>query len=352
MAWCGTTISKDFEGQIADLENEISNRQVSVLEAQIYYKHLASIYQKVSAFESEIKSMHYGNPHQLSTCLNILRMVYLRAIKLEIKLREILSTVECSTPPIKTMVFGRSSQAKESTTSEPVPVGPQSAESAAAMWWNWPSNINHKQSAKDGLATIAEFSNESKTPQSKQTESPEPESTAVQQSLVLKLSDLETRLQSHLDRLDEQAQYGYDEYDTTETGNNTDDILCSLDNNLDVSKEIQSTVSYLEGTLNKFADDNRQREKNILDKLNELLKANKSQNKDCKCKKIDPMPMVDLTQSSTRNSTSSSSSSSSNYFNSFLNQNFPSYLTYPTPPTQFSIGSYDPSIKPIRKETI
>ncbi|XP_065218795.1 uncharacterized protein LOC135844504 [Planococcus citri] len=353
MAWCGTTISKDFEGQIADLENEISNRQVSVLEAQIYYEHLASIYQKVGAFESKIKSIHYyGNPHQLSTCLNILRMVYLRAIKLEIRLREILSSAECSTTPIKTMVFGRSSQAKESTTSEPVPVVPQLAEaaaSAAALWWNLPANIDHKQTAKDGSAFIAEFSNESKTPQSKQTESPEPESTAVQQSLVLKLSELETRLQSHLDKLDEQAaEYGngYDEYDRTETDYNTDEILISLDDNLDVSKEIQSTVSYLEGTLNKFADDNKQREKTILDKLNELLKANKSQNKDCKCKKIDPMPMVDLTQPSTRNS--STSSSSSGYFNSFLNQNFPPYLSYPTP-AQFPIGSYDSSTKPIRK---
>ncbi|XP_065217884.1 uncharacterized protein LOC135843797 [Planococcus citri] len=135
-------------------------------------------------------------------------------------------------------------------------------------------NIDHstRPSFKDAAVNLKSFMNSSnqfkKTSQSEQTQSSELESTL--QSIQLKLSNLESL---YNDLLDSQP-------DRNEIGCNFSDIFTYLVDILEVSKEIESKMAFLEEKQQQFVDD---------DDLDEIMAENNHQKQNCRCIKCDPI---------------------------------------------------------------
>lgn len=94
----GASITKsvdDFASQIDDLENKVSNRQLTVLEAKIYYDHLTSVHENVKSYETQLKTSSQ-NETEVSTCFNTIREIYSKVIDLKIKLTKVLESTSSS----------------------------------------------------------------------------------------------------------------------------------------------------------------------------------------------------------------------------------------------------------------
>ncbi|XP_065217892.1 putative uncharacterized protein DDB_G0282129 [Planococcus citri] len=111
----GASITKsveDFASQIDDLENKVSNRKLTVLEAKIYYDHLTSVYENVKSYETQLKTSTQ-NESIVSTCFNTIREIYSKVIDLEIKLTKVLESTSSSEINIE-----ESNATKESETAK------------------------------------------------------------------------------------------------------------------------------------------------------------------------------------------------------------------------------------------
>lgn len=62
-----------------------------------------------------------------------------------------------------------------------------------------------------------------------------------------------------------------------ETSTDNNDVLDSLYDNLDISKDIKKKMTCLEEAQRKLREDNQRSERIILDKLNQILQMNRSQ---------------------------------------------------------------------------
>ncbi|XP_065216160.1 uncharacterized protein LOC135842567 [Planococcus citri] len=81
------------------------------------------------------------------------------------------------------------------------------------------------------------------------------------------LRSIELKLTNHMDFLESRSS-------RDEAESNINDIDIHLEENLEISKNIENRIIHLQGTLNRFVDANKHHEKNSLDKLDKILEFN------------------------------------------------------------------------------
>ncbi|XP_065217334.1 uncharacterized protein LOC135843391 [Planococcus citri] len=327
--------------QITDLENEISKRkQIGERAAKIFHDHLTSVYENLKQYETQSRaSAVYNLPitsslnlSSLSLNLSKLREAFTKVINLRIKLAEMIPSTESTSsteakevqsiltkqpniekllrkqsfliiqiesleeqgdicPTKAEVMYDHVSKLYDSYISNHIQIEENIDDSATLEIQQKISTdvqakvIDFQTKLKKIIKSIASTSisqpdeanlnseirssTEYKTPfQPKQTlQSSESENTL--RSMNLKLSNLESLYE---DLWDSQKNR-YNE----ETSTDNSEILDSLNDNLDISKDIKNKMTCLEEAQRKLREDNERSERNILDKLNQILQMNGSQ---------------------------------------------------------------------------
>ncbi|XP_065219489.1 uncharacterized protein LOC135844990 [Planococcus citri] len=299
-------VLKNFSNRIDDLETEISRRELEMcpLEAKVFYDDLLSIYKKIIEYEKE---MIDDDESQLYNLLEDNRKVHLKTTHLKIKLTKIISSTR-STPLTEAKVeptdternleplFKKSKSliARISLLKPKEDLCPEQAEITQdhlkSLYESFDSNQIEIESQVSGTAldrqlelskqiqnkviefqtTLKKISNSIKplsmtqmqALQSEQVKSPESEISSSLRSIELKLSNLTDFLESRSSR--------------DETESNINDIYTNVEDNLEISKDIQNKMISLQTTLSKFVDDaNQHREKTIPNEKNNTSRINR-----------------------------------------------------------------------------
>ncbi|XP_065218901.1 uncharacterized protein LOC135844597 [Planococcus citri] len=242
MAWfVGTMISRDFEGQIADLEAEISNRELKAPEAKIFYDHLTLVHRKVCAFETDVKTLQYGpgnTNNQLPNCLNAIRKIHLRALNLKIKLTEIMPAIE-STSSNETNE-DKQPEAEATKKSEK----PKSKTQFVSTSWtesfeSFASSLSESSSESEESSSESDSEIIEPKTSSTKTNSTELKSVCTLKSIEVKLSNLESLCEDILElRSDHDDNW-------TDTSSSSDD---SIDDTYEQYENIIKKITYLETT--------------------------------------------------------------------------------------------------------
>ncbi|XP_065217893.1 uncharacterized protein LOC135843802 [Planococcus citri] len=286
------TSINDFASQIDDLEKKIANRQLNPPQAGIFYDHLESIFTKTKQYEMDLKTRSNNFDQQMPRYLSAMREIYKKTIDLQMKLNEFFPMVE-------------------STSTGPL------------------------QSSSQGLTGV----------RSEQAKLSELENKL--RSLELRLSACENLTDSRLSYLETSyfvnsgaRGYSYnglnrrrnEYYGNTghRYGNGYDINLSPLHDHLDdTANDLHDSIYDLEDKFDEFKYKYERDQRNIQNKLDEIMTANRSQtqrqNNYCKCMTCDPIN--GRYQFCIRNNSQANNSTRQSYFNRNANprSNYNSY---------------------------
>ncbi|XP_065218099.1 uncharacterized protein LOC135843960 [Planococcus citri] len=302
----------NLSDRILNLEKQILEREheMCAAEAKISYEDLISVHEKLVEHENKYytTSNGYSSTSSLATDM---RETHLKTTNLKIKLSKIISSFESKSSAearvsLDLLFQKRESLIKRMSLLEPKEdLSPEKAEvmynHLNSLYESFNSNQTEIESQVSGgeldsqmeifqqiqnqvIELQAKFkkifapielsssSTQSEALQSEQIESSEFESSL--RSIELKLSNLTDLLESRSSRGE------------SETENNINDITTHLEDNSELSKDIEEKIVCLQATLNKFVDGNEQREINALNKLAKILESNGRLEQDYKTKTL------------------------------------------------------------------